>query len=180
MSDGERAGSLIVILGPDVSGKSTVAEELVFREISNGATSDLENANQIARSMVKEFGMSRLGRVSFRDQQGAAFLPGSDGFEGRKFSEQTSREIDMEVRKIIDDATAEVRSILQGRKTALVAVAQRLIEQEVIDGAELRQMIDAHEPGPRLVPGSLPVEPPQPSAHGEGVFSPRFPAAGEE
>src|SRR5947209_4704531 len=99
----------------------TVAEELVFREISNGATSDLENANGIARSMVKEFGMSRLGRVSFRDQQ-AAFLPGADGLEGRKFSEQTAREIDVEVRKIIDEATAEVRAILQGRRTALEAV----------------------------------------------------------
>jgi cell division protease FtsH len=157
----------------------TVAEELVFREISNGATSDLENANGIARSMVKEFGMSRLGRVSYREQGGGAFLPGADGFEARKFSEETSREIDVEVRKIIDDATAEVRSILQGRKAALVAVAERLIEREVIDGAELRQMIFEHEPGPRLVPGSQPVEPPHPSAHGEGIFSPRFPATGQ-
>jgi cell division protease FtsH len=158
----------------------TVAEELVFREISNGATSDLENANGIARSMVKEFGMSRLGRVSYREQAGPAFLPGADGFEARKFSEQTAREIDVEVRKIIDDSIAEVRSILQGRKAALEAVARRLIEQEVMDGADLRALIDAHEPGPRLVPGSLPVEPPEPSAHDEGIISERRPAFGQE
>jgi cell division protease FtsH len=159
----------------------TVAEELVFREISNGATSDLENANSIARSMVKEFGMSRLGRVSYREQGGPSFLPGADGLDARKFSEQTAREIDMEVRKIIDDAIGEVRSILQGRKAALEAVARRLIEQEVMDGADLRQLIDANEPGPRLVHGSQPVEPPGPSVHGEGIISERRPPAfGEE
>ena len=55
----------------------TLAEEMIFGEISNGATSDLEKANQIARSMVKEFGMSRLGRVNYRDGTGPAFLGGS-------------------------------------------------------------------------------------------------------
>src|SRR5205814_348769 len=130
---------------------------------------DLENANSIARSMVKEFGMSRLGRVSYRDQSGPAFLPGATGLEGeRKFSEQTAREIDMEVRRIIDDAIAEVRSILQGRRAALEAVAQRLIDKEVIDGGELRQLIEANDPGPKLVPGSLPVEGRSPSDEAQG------------
>jgi cell division protease FtsH len=153
----------------------TVAEELVYREISNGATSDLENANNIARSMVKEFGMSRLGRVSYREQSGPGFLAGADGFDGRKFSEQTAREIDVEVRKIIDDAIAEVREILQGRKLALEAVAGRLIEQEVMDGADLRQLIDAHEPGPRLVPGSRPVAPPEHEGPEDLIIQERLP-----
>ncbi|MCI0457752.1 MAG: AAA family ATPase [Gemmataceae bacterium] len=137
----------------------TMAEELVYREISNGATSDLENANQIARSMVKEFGMSRLGRVSYREQSLPAFLPGAGGLEGeRTFSEQTAREIDIEVRKIIDDATGEVRGILLERRVALEAVAQRLIEKEVIDGSELRSLIDSHSPGLKLVPGSKAID----------------------
>jgi cell division protease FtsH len=152
----------------------TVAEELVFREISNGATSDLENANNIARSMVKEFGMSRLGRVSFREQAGPGFLAAADGSE-RKYSEQTAREIDMEVRKILDDATGEVRTILQGRKATLIAIAQRLIEQEVIDGPELRQLIDAHEPGPRLVAGSRPVTAPDHPGPEDLVIQERLP-----
>src|SRR5436853_2798225 len=88
----------------------TLAEELVFREISNGATSDLEEASRIARSMVKEFGMSRLGRVHFHEQKAAAFLPGSPWGDGeRGYSEHTAREIDVEVGKIIEDATGEVR-----------------------------------------------------------------------
>lgn len=134
----------------------TLAEELIFREISNGATSDLQESSRIARSMVKEFGMSRLGRVHFRGASGAAFLPGaSDDGSEQGFSENTAREIDVEVRKIIDDATEEVRAILQSRRAALEAVAQLLIEKEVIDGAELRQLLEQNNPGPKLVPGTL-------------------------
>src|SRR5581483_11293916 len=70
----------------------TIAEETVFREISNGATSDLNNASLIARRMVKEFGMSRLGRVYFREGTGPSFLPGAPWGEGeREYSEQTAR-----------------------------------------------------------------------------------------
>ena len=82
----------------------TLAEELVYREISNGATSDLEQASRIARSMVKEFGMSRLGRVNFHERSGRRFLSGAAGEGDRSYSEQTAREIDVEVRKIIEEA----------------------------------------------------------------------------
>jgi cell division protease FtsH len=137
----------------------TIAEELIYREISNGATSDLEKASQIARSMVREYGMSRMGRVSFREQSGPGFLQGAFGAEGpRDYSEHTAREIDVEVRKIIDDSTEEVRQILLARKKALEAVAQRLMEKEVIDGDELRQLLEQYLPGPKLVPGTLPLE----------------------
>jgi cell division protease FtsH len=138
----------------------TLAEELVFREVSNGATSDLQEASRIARSMVKEFGMSRLGRIHFREQTAPVFLPGSpwEGDEERGYSEQTAREIDVEVSKIIADATEEVRAILRARQTALEAVALRLIEKEVIEGAELRQILEQLDPGPKLVPGSLAVD----------------------
>jgi cell division protease FtsH len=147
----------------------TVAEELVYREISNGATNDLENVNNIAQNMVKKFGMSRLGRVSFQDRSGPAFLPGAPWNDGDgKYSEQTAREIDMEVRRIIEEATEEVRSILKARRATLEIVARRLMEKEVIEGTELRALIEAHDPGPRLVPGTLgkdnrtpPVEAPE-------------------
>ncbi len=153
MTQSELESQIKVALG------GTIAEELIFREVSNGATSDLEKCSRIARSMVKEFGMSRLGRIYFREQAGPAFLSGASLGEGdRDYSQQTAREIDVEVRKIIDDATDEVRAILRSRQGALEAVAQRLIEKEVIDGAELRQILEQHSPGPHLVPGSLPVE----------------------
>jgi cell division protease FtsH len=136
----------------------TLAEEIVYREISNGATNDLEQANGIARRMVKEFGMSRLGRISFPEQAGPAFLPGAGGGADRSYSEETAREIDVEVRKVLDDATAEVRSILLGRRDALEALAQRLVEKEVIDGPELRGLLEQYHAGPQLVPGSHPVD----------------------
>ena len=110
--------------------------------------------------------MSRLGRVFFREQGGLPFLPGATFGSGeREYSEQTAREIDMELRKILSDATEEVRAILQGRRASLEAVALRLVEKEVIDGSELRQILELHSPGPKLVPGSLavPVAPEPPA-----------------
>jgi cell division protease FtsH len=132
----------------------TIAEELVYREVSSGATSDLEKASHIARKMVKEYGMSRLGRVNFHSQGGSLFLGGPTIDRDRIYSEKTAREIDLEVHKIIDDATAEVREILLARRAALEAIAQRLIEKEVMEGAELRQLLEQNSPGPRLLPAS--------------------------
>jgi cell division protease FtsH len=149
----------------------TLAEELIFREISNGATSDLEQASHIARSMVKQYGMSRLGRVYFHTGNTPMFLNGAMFPEAEKlYSERTAHEIDSEVRKIIEDATAEVRDILVARRSALEAIALRLIEKEVMDGSELRHLLELHTPGPRLVPASdaLPptVEPSSPGSVG--------------
>ncbi|MFN4258132.1 MAG: ATP-dependent zinc metalloprotease FtsH [Gemmataceae bacterium] len=159
----------------------TVAEEIVFREISNGATNDLDKASQIARNMVRMFGMSQLGRVYFPEGGGLSFLPGvaaNDG--GREYSEQTAREIDLEVRKIIDAATEEVRGILAARRTTLEAVARCLIEKEVIDGVELRHIIDQHDPGPKLVPASLPPGADQPEPPRETPYpTPLPPASGQ-
>jgi cell division protease FtsH len=135
----------------------TLSEEMIYREISNGATSDLEHASKIARAMVKEFGMSRLGRVNYKEQGGPNFLGGPSNGRG-DFSEQTAREIDLEVRQIIEAATEEVRGILRSRRDALEAIAQRLMEKEVIDGAELRQLLEQHHAGLKLVPGTMAVE----------------------
>jgi len=152
----------------------TLAEELVYREISNGATSDLEQASRIARSMVKEFGMSRLGRVNFHERSGAAFLSGAASEGERGYSEHTAREIDEEVRAIIEEATAAVREVLLARRNALEAIAQRLMEKEVMDRTELMLLLEQHIPGPRLVPGSEalhgpppPPSPPTPLPSGE-------------
>jgi cell division protease FtsH len=145
----------------------TLAEELVYQEISNGATSDLEEVSRIARSMVKEFGMSRLGRVNFHERGGPGFL-GPNGESERNYSERTAREIDVEVRKIIEDATREVRDVLLTRRAALEAIAQRLMEKEVIDGSELRQLLEQHTPGLRVVPAD-PEQTPTDVAPGEGT-----------
>src|SRR5262249_32081561 len=119
-------------------------------------TSDLEKANYYANHMVKVWGMSPLGRISFPEQGSSMFLPGAAGGGERQFSEETAREIDIQVRHIIDGATDEVRSILQSRRGALAAIAGRLFEKETIDGAELRLLLEQPPAGPRLAPHSFP------------------------
>ncbi|MBI1913684.1 MAG: ATP-dependent zinc metalloprotease FtsH [Planctomycetes bacterium] len=129
----------------------TLAEEIIFdNEISTGATSDLEKANNIARRMVTEFGMSRLGRIYFHDNGGPGFL-GNGLRDTGDYSEQTAREIDVESRSIIERATDEVRELLVKRRAALEAVARRLIEKETMDGAELRDLLLAHGTVPHNV-----------------------------
>ena len=128
----------------------TIAEEIIYdNEISTGATSDLSKANDIARRMVTEFGMSRLGRIFFHHDGGPAFLGGLR--EERGFSEETAREIDVESRGIIDGATVEVRDLLLARRSALEAVAHRLIEKETMEGVELRDLLMAHGAPPANV-----------------------------
>jgi len=132
----------------------TIAEEMIFHDVSTGAQNDLERASEIARSMVMDYGMSRLGRVSYRENNRSAFLGGGSEYRERFHSEQTAREIDEEVKRIVNEALDRVRYILETRKPALLALAERLIEKEVIDSTELKQIIEASSPGPLLVPGT--------------------------
>ncbi len=133
----------------------TVAEEIVFGDVSTGAQNDLERATELARSMVMDYGMSRLGKVNFRESRRSAFLAGGEDFpRERAHSEQTSREIDEEIARIVDESLRRVRGILQTRRKALVALAERLIEKEVIDTEELREIIEANSPSAILVPGT--------------------------
>jgi cell division protease FtsH len=122
----------------------TIAEELVYGEVSDGATSDLQLASQIARKMVAEFGMSRsIGRVSYQNEGRSPFLSGG-GSSQDAWSEHTAREIDLEVRRIMDDAEEETRAILAHRRLALEDIACLLIERESIDTAELQGALDRH------------------------------------
>jgi cell division protease FtsH len=136
----------------------TIAEEMVFADISTGAQNDLERATEIARSMVMEFGMSRLGRVTYRESTRSDFLAaGAETHRERHHSEATAREIDQEIRRIIDESLVKVRHILETRHKALEALAQCLIEKEVVDTDELKQIIEANCPNPVIVPGTAPA-----------------------
>ena len=133
----------------------TIAEELTFSDISTGAQNDLERASEIARSMVMDFGMSRLGRVNYRAGSSSPFLNSPMELPRQQVhSEETSREIDQEVRRIVDESIRRARHILQTRRRALDALAGRLMEQEVIDAAELRRLIDENSPAAVIVPGT--------------------------
>jgi len=120
----------------------TLAEELALGEASDGCSSDLRRATQIARRMVVEFGMSPvLGRLNYLKDSG---LSGPTAAE-LSWSEQTAREIDLEVRRIIDEAQARARIILQDHRETLDEIAARLIEQETVDAAELKAILENAE-----------------------------------
>jgi cell division protease FtsH len=133
----------------------TVSEELVFDDISTGASNDLERATSIARSMVMEYGMSQLGRVNYRQASQSLFLATGDEDSLRSsHSEKTSQQIDEQVKLIIDNSLETVRGILQSRYQALEAIALRLFEIESIDADELTQLVEDNSPGPWVVSGT--------------------------
>jgi cell division protease FtsH len=128
---------------------------MIFDDISTGAQNDLERATEIARSMVMDYGMSRLGRVNYRESNRSPFLTaGGDVPAMQHHSEQTAREIDEEVKRITDDSLVQTRKILERRKDALVAVTEALLEHEVIDSGQLAELIEKHSPGPMIAAGT--------------------------
>lgn len=126
---------LAVLLG------GRVAEEVIFNEISTGAQNDLERATAIARSMVVEYGMSdAIGPVTFERGKKPLFL--DIGYTPTsEFSEETSRLIDEEVKKIVNETHSRVRKILDDKKDKLTTLGKLLIEKEVIEGDELRKIL---------------------------------------
>ena len=132
----------------------TMAEEIIYHDISTGAQNDLERATDIARGMVMEYGMSGLGRVNYKDSNRSAFLVSGGEEAVRQVSENTLRHIDEEVRRIIDESIEKVRHILEVRKEALIALTERLIDVESVDGDELKDIVDENSPGPLVVPGT--------------------------
>lgn len=121
------------------------AEEIAFGEISTGAHNDLSKATDIARGMVKEYGMDeKLGRVYLESERRAQFLniPAMAG--ERKYSEETAREIDQAIRKIIDAQYDRARKILTERLVVLKEGAKLLLEKEKIEGKELEEIMRRH------------------------------------
>jgi cell division protease FtsH len=142
-----------------------VAEEIVFNEISTGAGNDLERVTDLARRMVMEYGMSReLGPINYSGPRRPQFLSpgeGGGGGEGRNFSEDTARQIDQEVRGIVDGTYERVRGLLTADSEILEVLAQRLLEREVVDESELREIMGL-PPRRREPDEATVVEPPPP------------------
>jgi len=138
MTRSELLDRLAVLLG------GRVAEETIFNEISTGAQNDLERATDIARSMVKEYGMSeRLGPMTFERERRALFLE-IGGMPKSEFSEETAKIIDEEVKKIITETYTRVKEIIVKKKDKLDILAKLLLEKEVIEGDELRKIINSN------------------------------------
>ncbi len=117
------------------------AEEIVFEDVTAGAVSDLERASNIARNMVRAYGMSdELGPVSFGERSDLVFL-GREIAEGRNYSEKVAEKIDSEVSKIIWRAYSRAKQLLIDNRDKLVAVAKALLERETLDANEFRAVV---------------------------------------
>ena len=117
------------------------AEELIFNDITTGASNDLERATQLARKMVTRYGMSdTLGPMTFGKKDELVFL-GREISEQRDYSEQTAQQIDSEVKKIINEAYKRAKNVLTEHHDKLVAIANKLIEVETLDSADLEAML---------------------------------------
>ncbi|MEG2909888.1 MAG: cell division protein FtsH, partial [Erysipelotrichaceae bacterium] len=118
-----------------------VCEEIVFKEISAGASNDLEKITRIAKAMVKSFGMSALGPVQYDDNTGNVFL-GRDYGNGSNYSGEIAFEIDKEIRKIVNECYENAREIITANRDLLDLIAATLLEEETITAEQIANLID--------------------------------------
>jgi cell division protease FtsH len=121
-----------------------VAEEIFLNQMSTGAGSDIETATDLARRMVCEYGMSRLGPLTFGKKEEQIFL-GREIAQHRDFSEETARQIDLEVRRLIDEAYQSAHNIIEANKDPMHRIAAALLERETIDAEEVKMLIEGKE-----------------------------------
>jgi cell division protease FtsH len=144
MTRSEMIAQLVFAMG------GRAAEELVFREPTTGAVSDIEKATKVARAMVTEYGMSsKLGAVKYGTEHGDPFLGRTMGTQP-DYSHEVARDIDDEVRKLIEAAHTEAWEILTEYRDVLDALAGELLEKETLHRAELEGIFSDVEKRPRL------------------------------
>jgi cell division protease FtsH len=137
MQRGDLESQLAVLLG------GRTAEEIALREISTGAQNDLQRATDIARAMVTEFGMSdALGAINYDGNKRQRFLDIPLPMERGLYAEETAQKIDAEIKRILTDAHSKARDVLSKNREKLEKVTRRLLEVEVMEGDELRRLLD--------------------------------------
>ena len=125
-----------------------VAEEIVYNEVSTGAHNDFEKATKIARAMVTEYGMSDLGPIQFETQEGGVFL-GRDYNKSKNFSNEVAHEIDIEMRKIINECYENAKKIISENRDLLELIASSLLEHETLTKEQIDYLAEH---------GKMPVE----------------------
>ena len=133
-----------------------VAEELFLNHITTGAGNDIEQATELARRMVCEFGMSDLGPLAYGKNQGEIFL-GRDLATSRDFSEDTAIKIDQEVKRFVTTGYQRAKDTLSSNREALVRIAESLLERESLDSSEVKLLMEG-----KPLPARVRPEPPQP------------------
>ena len=141
MSKKEILDSIVGLLG------GRVAEEVVLDDVCTGASNDIERATALARDMVTKYGMSRLGAISFGGDNDQVFL-GRDLTTQRNCSDDTAAKIDAEIKRIIDEAYARAKSILEEHKKELVKVSDYLIEREKLSADEFDSIMKGEDLAP--------------------------------
>ena len=133
----ELEGQIATLLG----GRS--AEEIVFGKITTGASNDLQRATDLAEQMVGTYGMSEiLGPLAYDKQGGGRFLGGNNN-PRRELSDATAQAIDKEVRSIVDQAHEKALTILRKNLPLLESISQKILEKEVIEGEDLKQLLES-------------------------------------
>jgi cell division protease FtsH len=137
-----------------------VAEELVFGDITTGASSDLQRVTEIARDMVTRYGMSeQMGPMVYGQRHEMIFL-GRDLGEQRDYSDAVAQEIDREVRNLVNSAYLRAKDVLTENRATLEAVAKRLIDTETIEEEEFRAFFNRPAaPADRPAPDGAPFNP---------------------
>ncbi|MGZ6270323.1 MAG: ATP-dependent zinc metalloprotease FtsH, partial [Candidatus Limnocylindrales bacterium] len=152
------------------------AEKLIFGDTTTGASNDIEKATDLARRMVTEFGMSeKLGPLAFGKRDELVFL-GREIGEQRNYSDEVAKQIDEEVRAIIDHAYTRAMETLTEHKQRLMALADKLVAEETVDSTEFEKLFsdlppkeNTHGTPPRIVapgaptPGTAPTPNPSPA-----------------
>lgn len=117
-----------------------VAEEVMFNEISAGASNDIQKATKIAKAMVRSWGMSSLGPIQYDDGTGNVFL-GRDYGSGSNYSGEIAYEIDKEIRKIINECYDQAKKLIEDNKDLLTLIAENLIEDETITSEQINNLM---------------------------------------
>ena len=126
-----------------VSQGGRIAEELIFQDVTTGASQDIKQATSIARAMVTQYGMSeKLGMINYGGDEDEVFI-GRDLAHTRSYSERVAGEIDDEVKRIVDECYEKAKAIIMKHEDVLHACSARLIEKEKIGQAEFEEVFNS-------------------------------------
>jgi len=159
----------------DILFGGRVAEQVLFGEISTGASDDLQKATDIAKRMIMEYGMSNaFGPRTFSSER-ASFIqsPGGPVNVSKEFSDATSEKIDSEVQRILDDSYARVKRLVESKRELIQHIAIILSEKETLEGKDFQQIIQNFEAGIEgpIAPSDIPDLPPS-ELSGKGPETP--------
>jgi cell division protease FtsH len=161
--------NLVVLLG------GRVAEELIFDDITTGASNDIERVTRMTRKMVCEWGMSdAIGTLAIGETGEEVFI-GREWIQNKNYSEDTARLVDAEVKRIIDNAHSRCRELLQSNGDILRRIADALLERETVSGEELEKLINNEELPPLETNGHKPPQGGSADAAGKAPEKPSGP-----